>query len=128
MNLLAQIDFAGAPAGIAVWLGCFAFVLMLVNGGFKLAGNIKGRPPQEISQPLTVQAAREYATKQELSELRQEFTGQMLEMNRDIKLLRDEVRHDRDLILTAGEQRAVRINERIDEMPERLLKLLDRRA
>src|ERR1039458_2325637 len=42
--LLAQTYLASPPIEIAAWLACLAFVISVINDGFKLAGNFKGKP------------------------------------------------------------------------------------
>lgn len=56
MNFLAEAAVGGVPVGIAAWLGCLAFVVMLVNGVLKLVDRTKVKP-----EPSTT-----YATKSEM--------------------------------------------------------------
>src|SRR5438105_13068628 len=87
--LLAQLT---PPVGLAAWLACAAFVLMLANQAFRLKERLLGEknPQQIFPQPLDVRpvrdpVSREYcdsnyhastrrvkAIEQELSELRSE--------------------------------------------------------
>jgi hypothetical protein len=57
----AQSEFT-APVGLAAWLGCASFVLLLVNQAFKLKANVSGRNQQReiLPQPLEVAAVTEY--------------------------------------------------------------------
>ena len=61
MVTFAQTEFT-APVGLAAWLGCAAFVLLLVNQAFKLRANVSGRNSQReiLPQPLKVEPAAEY--------------------------------------------------------------------
>jgi hypothetical protein len=36
-----------SPVQLASWLGCFAFLLMIVNSGMKLVDRFRGHPPVE---------------------------------------------------------------------------------
>jgi signal transduction protein with GAF and PtsI domain len=51
MTLLAQ----AAPGTLTEWLGCLAFIIMLLNGGIKLLDRIKSKPPAE-QLAITAQA------------------------------------------------------------------------
>lgn len=63
--LLAQIS---PPVEIAAWLACAAFVIMLLNGGFKLRNNLLGSGNKISPQPLQVQMADAFPSKAEFHE------------------------------------------------------------
>lgn len=55
------------PAEIAAWLACAAFVLMLLNGAWKLKGNITGESSRrELQQPFVVEMAKQFPSRDEL--------------------------------------------------------------
>jgi hypothetical protein len=62
--MLAEVS---APVEIASWLGCAAFLVMLVNGVFKLKRNATGEVREIGPQPLTVKKADEFVTVQQCS-------------------------------------------------------------
>lgn len=101
MTLLAASEWS-APTGIAAWLACAAFVLMLVNGAFKLNSNIKGPPSHPPAGELDLRVAH-------LEERVTQFESTLTE-------LRSEMREDLQTILSAGEERAGKIHGRINDV------------
>jgi len=50
-NMFAQFDLSAPPVGVAAWIGCFAFIVVLINAVIKLADRLRGKqpyPPNEI--------------------------------------------------------------------------------
>lgn len=95
---------------IAGWLACAAFVMMMINGGFKLAHNFKGEPPTPANSNLG----------QSVAELNRRVT--VLE-SRHEELL-EKMDEDKSEILKAGEDRARRLHDRIDDMPSQIITTL----
>ena len=95
-------EMTTAPAGLITWLGCLAFVVVLVNGGFKLAANIKGPESAPPAGELDVRVAH----------IEERIDG----FDRSISELRHEMRVDLQTVLQAGEERAGKIHGRINDV------------
>lgn len=89
-----------APASIAGWLACLGFVLWIVNLGFKLGDRLRGKPaqPSNTSLGATVTDMNRRVTK--LEDWREALAA---------KLEADKIE-----IMSAGEERAAKIHERIN--------------
>jgi hypothetical protein len=100
MNTIPQsLDLAG-------WLGCFAFLVMLINGALKLADRVRGKSPCPPNEELDA-----------------DFNGLDLRVARleaQVEIIRAEMRNDRDALMRAGEERAGKIHDRINALGERL--------
>lgn len=126
MNMIAEAT--AAPAGLAAWLACAAFVLMLVNQGFKLKRNLVGDPADPPNSSLNIQV-------QTVARDVERIDGDVKRVDGDVKKLRQD-------IVTNGETRRVAIegkveavakenraqclsiHTRLDEMPARIIELL----
>ena len=89
-----------APPEIALWLGCLAFVVVLVNGVLKLADRLKSRP-----EPAAVQAEARatYATREEVIRLK-------AALDTELKAIRDEQKVDLKAIMDRLEQMHIDLN------------------
>ncbi|MCX7871982.1 MAG: hypothetical protein N2487_01705 [Verrucomicrobiae bacterium] len=99
-NFPASVDFAG-------WVGCLAFFVMFLNGILKLADRARGKPPQPPNAALGAdfQALSQRVGKLEIQ----------------VETIRMEMKNDRDTLMRAGEERAIKINDRINALGERLI-------
>jgi hypothetical protein len=86
--MLAEAAVGGVPVGIAAWLGCLAFVVMLVNGILKLVDRTKVRPEPSMT----------YATKADMDkhaqENRKEHENLFAKIGGVERGLRDDVKTD----------------------------------
>jgi len=92
MNDLVSINFAA-------WLACLAFVVMLVNGAFKLKRNASGEPPVPAN-PILGQNVHDITRR--VKHLEDWRDGLMAKLE-----------EDKQDILTAGEHRAAAIHDRL---------------
>jgi hypothetical protein len=77
--MIAQIT--GAPEGLAVWLGCLAFIVMLANQGLRLKDRVFGRKPDEIyPQPLEVREAHAVVRERDCMARHESVTDAISEM------------------------------------------------
>lgn len=113
--IFAQIT---PPTEIAAWLACLAFVVMLVNGGFKLTDRITGRKQEIAPQPFAVTG-----TPLGNAEIQRDLKS----MNHRLKSLEDwrsdltaKMDENKTEILAAGEERAVRIYDHVDNVRREL--------
>ena len=131
--VLAQ---APAPVGLAAWLACAAFVLMLANQAFRLKERLLGeKSPQQIfPQPLDVRpvrdpVSREYcdsnyhastrrikAIEQELSELRTERRESAAKLEEKIETVSREIPEMERRLNAANEARVEKVHNRINEV------------
>ena len=125
-----------APAGLAAWLACAAFVLMLANQAFRLKERLLGqRNPQQIfPQPLEVKTApepvtREYcdsnyhastrrikAIEQELGELRIERRESAAKLEEQIETVSREIPELERRLNASNEARFEKVHTRINEV------------
>ena len=134
--MLPFIAQTTAPAGLAAWLACAAFILMLANQAFRLKERLLNeRRPQEIfPQPLEVKTApgpvtREYCDsnyhasiqrikviEQELAELRNERREAAAKLERKIELAGREINELERRLNAANEARFEKVHTRINEV------------
>jgi len=125
-----------APAGLAAWLGCAAFVFMLANQALRLKERLLGeKTPQEIfPQPLEVRTvrdpvSREYcdnnyhastrriqAIEQELSELRTERRELSAKLEEKIEIVSREIPELERRLNASNEARLEKVHTRINEV------------
>lgn len=100
------------PIEIAGWLACCGFVLWIINLGTKLADRMRGKPaqPSNTSLGATVTDISRRVIKLE------DWRDQLVQ-----KLEKDKIE-----ILTAGENRATRLHERMDMIDTTVNNLPDR--
>src|SRR2546427_801498 len=131
--ILSQIT---APVGLAAWLACAAFVLMLANQAFRLKERLLGeKSPQQIfPQPLEVRpvadpVSREYcdnvyetstrriqAIEQELNELRHERRESSAKLEEKIGIVGREIPEMERRLNAANEARLEKVHTRINEV------------
>ena len=94
------MDNTAAPFGIAAWLGCFAFVIMITYYVIQIFKDVKGKPGHPPAEQL--QQSHDSLTErvQRLEEWKEVITEKM--------------DSDKTEILAAGEKRSVAIHERIN--------------
>ncbi len=127
---------ASAPVGLAAWLACAAFVLMLANQAFRLKERLLGEknPQQIFPQPLDVRpvrdpVSREYcdsnyhastrrikAIEQELSELRSERRESAAKLEEKIETVSREIPETERRLNAANEARVEKVHNRINEV------------
>lgn len=125
-----------APAGLAAWLACAAFVLMLANQAFRLKERLLGqRNPQQIfPQPLEVKTTPEPVTReycdsnyhannrriktmeQQLAELRHERREAAAKLEEKIELAGREINDLERRLNAANEARFEKVHTRINEV------------
>ncbi len=93
---------------IAAWLACLAFVVMLINGAFKLKRNATGEPSVPAN-PILGQNVHDITRR-----------VKHLEDWRDG--LMDKLEEDKQAILTAGEHRAVHLDSFVVLVPRQALR------
>jgi hypothetical protein len=131
--LVAQM---GAPAGLAAWLACAAFIFMLANQAFRLKEKLLGeRRPQEIfPQPLEIKTTtdpvtRDYcdsnyhantrrikAIEQEMGELRNERRETAAKLDKKIEMASREINELERRLNAANEARFEKVHTRINEV------------
>jgi len=131
--LVAQMS---APAGLAAWLACAAFVIMLANQVFRLKERLLGEKGRQqiFPQPLEVKTApnpvtRDYcdsnyqantrrikAIEQELAELRNERREAAAKLERKIELASREINELERRLNAANEARFEKVHTRINEV------------
>lgn len=97
--ILAQAMNETVSVNIAAWLACLAFIVVLVNGAFKLKRNATGEPAVPAN-PILGQNVHDITRR-----------VKHLEDWRDG--LMDKLEEDKQVILTAGEHRAAAIHDRL---------------
>jgi hypothetical protein len=114
MNL--SIFFATAPTSLEIggWSLVAFTVLAGLNSALKLADRFKEQPPPST----TYQPKGDYATRSEVAQLRSDLAGQLNALHTDHQSLRDEIREDKSVLLQAGEERAGKLHERINDVAE----------
>jgi SMC interacting uncharacterized protein involved in chromosome segregation len=131
--LLAQIQ---PPVGLAAWLACAAFVLMLANQVFRLKERLLGeKSPQQIfPQPLEVRSAHEPVSRefcesnhhaitrriefieQELRDLREERRKSAATLEEQIQTVSREIPELERRLNAANEARLEKVHNRINEV------------
>jgi hypothetical protein len=131
--LIAQMS---APAGLAAWLACAAFVVMLANQAIRLKERLLGEKSMQriFPQPLEVKTApdpvtREYcdsnyhantrrikAIEQELGELRNERREAAAKLEKKIELAGREINELERRLNAANEARFEKVHTRINEV------------
>ena len=133
IEILAQIV---PPIGLAAWLACAAFVLMLANQAFRLKERLLGeKSPQQIfPQPLEVRpvqdpVSREFCEgnhqvstrrietiEQELRDLRDERRGSAATLEEQIQTVSCEIPELERRLNAANEARFEKVHNRINEV------------
>ncbi len=131
--MIAQME---PPVGLAAWLACAAFVLMLANQAFRLKERLLGeKSPQQIfPQPLEVRSAREPAWRefcegnhrastrrietieQELRDLREERRESAGKLEEKIETVGREIPELERRLNAANEARLEKVHNRINEV------------
>jgi len=131
--IIAQME---GPVGLAAWLACAAFVLMLANQALRLKERLLGeKSPQQIfPQPLEVRpvrdpASREFcegnhqastrrieAIEQELGELRDERRESAAKLEEQIETVSREIPELERRLNAANEVRLEKVHNRINEV------------
>src|SRR5207249_7528652 len=83
---------SSAPAGLAAWLACAAFLLMLANQAFRLKERLLGEssPRQIFPQPLEVRPARDPVSREHCDGNYQASTRRIEAIEQELGELRDE--------------------------------------
>lgn len=90
------------PAEIAAWLACAAFVMMMVNSGFKLTRNLRGADPQPPNSNLGQSIQELDRRVSEIEVWRDDFATKLDE--------------DKTEIIAAGQHREERLRAEIAEL------------
>jgi hypothetical protein len=122
LNLLAQIE---PPAGLAAWLGCAAFVMMLTNHALRLKERLLGTNPPPAADPVTrdycdrnaqAGARRAETIEQEVQELREERREAALKLEEKLELVTREIPELERRLNAANEARFEKVHNRINEV------------
>jgi hypothetical protein len=117
--LLAQID--SVPAGIAAWLACLAFIVILTNGIIKLFDRALGKGNQVSPQPLEIKHAAVYVQRDQHEAQLMEVKGRIddlcaarAEADRVNSIHRKSVYEKIDAVKTE-------LSEKIEDMPNQIV-------
>ncbi len=108
------------PTEIAAWLACFAFVVMLVNQGFKAWGNLTGKAHNIAPNRFQVQEVKEGVTRREFND------HVVIDREEHDKLFRKLGGVERGA-MERGDARALQINEHIEQVRRDLETKIDQR-
>src|SRR5436309_10436577 len=113
--VLAQ---APAPVGLAAWLACAAFVLMLANQAFRLKERLLGeKSPQQIfPQPLDVRPVRDPVSREYCDNVYETSTRRIQAIEQEL----NELRHERRESSAKLEEKIGIVGREIPEMERRL--------
>jgi uncharacterized protein YicC (UPF0701 family) len=115
MILLSQLT---VPAGLAAWLACAAFLVMLANQALRLKERLLGeKAAQQIfPQPLDVRAVRDPASREQCDEIYQASMRRIQTVEQELK----EVREERRAAAGQLEAKIETVSREIPEMERRL--------
>jgi len=133
LPLFAQLT---PPVGLAAWLACAAFVLMLANQAFRLKERLLGEKnlQQIFPQPLEIRSVRDpvsrehcdrnyqasarriEAIEQELAELRQERREMTAKLEEKFESVSREIPELERRLNAANEARLEKVHHRINEV------------
>lgn len=123
--MIAQVPVP-TPSGaeLMVWLGCLAFVFMLINQGGKVMDRVRGKKT-ELTQPLEVRAAVEFVRAEECRGRHEANVGRIDAMNN--KLIELETQRGEDLRIAAASRREIykKIEAAQNDMAGKLEKVRD---
>jgi IS5 family transposase len=114
MPALAQIQFDAEH--LAYFIAIVFFLVAGLNQIMRLADRFQGRKTELAPQPLVVQSAQEWMARKDCQNLRAALVQRVSKMETEVDELRDQLREDRAALLRAGEERAIRIHQRIDAL------------
>lgn len=114
MNLLAQMPVD--PQHLVWFLAILFFLVAGVNQLLHLADRLRGRKHEITPQPLVVQPAQEWVSRQECHQLRHALAARLDSAEAGLAELRAQLAADRQTLLEAGEERARRIHQRMDAL------------
>jgi hypothetical protein len=109
-------DSLTPPPGIATWLACLAFIMVMLNQGWRLVGNFRGKPSApEVQQ----EAHRTFALRTDVDARFVQLTQRMTELETDTeerdRSLRAELASMERRLNDAGEHRHENFNARLLE-------------
>ena len=116
---IAQLDSVTATQ-LGAWLWCAAAVAVMFKLGLDIKNGWSGRAQARViaDQPLQVEQADRYVTA-EFCEQSHRGTHEKIQiLDRRVSVLESEIKEVREDIISAGDERARRLHERIDKMIE----------
>jgi len=136
MSEAIGIAQSSAPVGLAAWLACAAFILMMANQAFRLKERVLGEksPHQIFPQPLEVKSVRDPASRDhcdrnyqmsvrrieaieaELNELRNERRESAAKLEQKIESVSREIPEMERRLNAANEARLEKVHNRINEV------------
>lgn len=108
--MLAEVPVPD-PVFFMSFLGCGLFLLMIMEKLKSLFGKTE-------TQKREVSFSEQYATKQEVNGVRDDVRSLEEKLDLTTEKIREEMKHDRELILRAGEERAVKLHDRCNKILE----------
>lgn len=103
--MFAALPDPNSFASIGWLVVCLAGLIAIINGALSLVDRFKVTPPP----------AETYATKVEVATLRGELSADVDSLEAKLDDLRSQAVRDKGELMTAGEQRASRIHQRIED-------------
>ena len=131
--ILAQTYIASPPIEIAAWLACLAFVIGVINGGYKLARNFKDKPAAgEVQRESAEKFARREQLESHMRDTHENFTiirAELAEDRRQVQIqasehstiLFAEIRAVRTEVLAKMDSVRVELSTKTDDMPSKII-------
>lgn len=115
MILFAQSSFE-APSGLMTWMGCLAFLLVVLNQGWKFFGNITGRKQEIAPQPFVVEHAEKPVSEAQCAIHREDIIRRLNQQDQE----RAEMRTKMDDAEKTARVRSAGIYTKIEEVRKEL--------
>lgn len=107
--MIAEVAGSADPMAVGIWMVGLMFFVTLLDRGFSIWRNLQNTP-----QKREVAFAEEYTSKTEFRSLSGKVRDVESKLDRELAEIRREMKEDRETILAAGEERAVKLHERIN--------------
>jgi hypothetical protein len=126
MNESLTLAEIASPSSLELggWLVCLAAVAFGANEVMKMIDRFAGKRHEIAPQPLVVQSAMEYATKEELRQLRESIAEHRRDSDEGRRKIYDKMESIRLEVKEDIEGVHERINAISEEMPSRVVALL----
>ncbi len=116
-------ELSAMPLPISIEIGGWISVLFFLVGGWNQVEKFFDRRKEAPPPAVTYQLKGDYATRQELLELRHELSAQLHCLDAEVTGLRAELKKDKEDLLAAGEHRAEKLHGRINDVLEAVAEL-----
>jgi hypothetical protein len=90
------------PVEIAAWLGCLAFILLLLNEGVKFTDRLRGKTPHPPNEQLSVSMS--------------EIERRVAKLEHSNIKIWAKMETDKNEVIRNGEQRAEKIHNRVNDV------------